>query len=62
MQARKGDHYGEKMQDLTVNQYLEFSKKPDSFADSDFVKKANGPVDPEEYGIKSDYKYANGAE
>lgn len=62
-QSMKGESYkGEKIGDLTVNQYIEFSKNPDSFASSDFVKNAKGPVDPEEYGIKSDYTYAMGKE
>ncbi|MBP6920961.1 hypothetical protein KBB89_00205 [Candidatus Gracilibacteria bacterium] len=43
---------------LTVKQFHELRERPELFAKSDIVPKDGTPIDPNEYGIKSDFKYA----
>jgi hypothetical protein len=43
---------------MTLGQYQQLIKEPTSFATSALVPKDGTPVDPKDYGIESDYKYA----
>lgn len=46
------------MAELTLEQYRDFQKKPESFASSNLIPKDGTAIDPNEYGIKSEWKYA----
>lgn len=47
-----------KMAELTLKEYQQFQEKPESFASSNLIPKDGTAIDPNEYGIKSDFKYA----
>jgi hypothetical protein len=47
-----------KIGELTLSQLKQFQEKPESFASSNLIPKDGTAIDPNEYGIKSEWKYA----